>query len=135
MSSNSYSGGSETFSTVSTPLTESSAVQALKKFIRNNFSNPDKTISKLTEDDGSFILEADSSQYESPATLEHNRDEQLKYYGAFISPANNHSIQRIWEYHFEVRESNNGDVFVRVSDWFGTTPESWSEKVDNKDFY
>lgn len=135
MSSNSYTGGSETFATVSTPLTETDALQVLKRFIQNNFSNPDETISRLEENDGSFVLEADSSQYESPATLENDRDDQLKYYGAFISPASNHSIQRIWEYHFEVREADNGDVFVRVSDWFGTTPETWSDKVNNNDFY
>ena len=128
--SHSYSGGSATYTQYS--LTKSTVPQILQRFIEDEFSNPSETISRISEEDGLYIITAEDSENTSPATLEHERDDELQYYGAFISPATEHPVQTIWEYQFEIRQKTDGRVFIRVSDWSGTTVDTWKQRVSTK---
>lgn len=133
--SNSYDGGTEIYTRFSTPVQKQDVKDIVQQFVRQNFTNSAETIDKISETDGFFVIEADPSENISPVTLENERDDTLRYYGAFISPATNHSIQQIWEYQYEIRENSGGKVYVRVSSWKGTSLEKWNERVKTNSMY
>lgn len=132
--SRAFKGGSETYRDESPPRVEIEVLRILERFIRENFKSGDEVADEVTGDsDKRIIIFADDDEQESPATLG-QRDDDLIVYGSFSYRARDHGVQTIWENQFEMRDTGDG-VYVRVSDWYGTTVESWTKKVERGELY
>lgn len=132
--SRAFKGGTDYYS-MERPATESDVLKVIERFIRDNFKKGDEVASEIVrEQDKRIILFADEGEQDSPATLS-QRDDDLVAYGAVSYRARDHSVQTIWENKFEVREQSDGTLYVRFSDWYGTTVESWSKKVDRDELF
>jgi hypothetical protein len=129
-----YTGGSEIYTNESPPTVELEVLQLVERFIEEEFKQGKKVAEEVTGDsDKRIIMFADDSEEESPATLG-QRDSELVAYGAISYRAREHSVQTIWENQFEIRQGDSG-VYVRFSDWYGTTVESWGKKVERQSLY
>jgi len=133
--SNSFNGGSNTYGNVTVPQSEDEVISILAQFISDEFKpNVAEDIAEEVSSDSTkqIIIFANSDEQTSPATLG-RRDADLIAYGSFVYTSD-HDVQDIWENQFEIRETNQG-VYIRVSDWLGTTVETWSEKVEKDAMY
>lgn len=130
--SRAFNGGSLEVSQQA-PTNKAEVLSILKEFIRMKYKDPD-IAQELDnkQDDHLLIFFADEGEQESPATLKQTGD--LVAYGTFVYEAKEHPVQTIWENHFEIRETDSG-VFVRVSNWYGTTVETWNKKVARQSIY
>lgn len=132
--SRAFKGGSETYRDEKVPQVEIEVLQILERFIQDNFKAGDEVADEVTGDsDKRIIIFAEDGEQESPATLG-QRDGDLIVYGSFSYRARDHGVQTIWENQFEMRDTGDG-VYVRVSNWYGTTVESWTKKVERNTLY
>lgn len=121
----SYNGGYKNYSNIEKPENKNDVIQILQKFIKDKFTEPEAVVDEISRDDRHII------KFENPE----NKNFSLKnqgdtiVVGSFVYPAKNHSIQKIWENKFEIRETNEG-LLVNVKSWEGSTVESWTERKE-----
>lgn len=131
--SRAFRGGSSTFDT-ERPETDEDVFDLVQQFVRDKFKKGNEVAKDIEERDDVFMtFFADEDKNRSPATLKEEGD--LIAYGAFTYPARDHSVQTIWENKFEIREKENEELLVRVSNWYGTTVESWDRKVEQNSLH
>lgn len=124
----SYKGGIDSF-TREAPSTEDEVLEILSRYIKKNFPKDGNEISREIKDSNKHIIKMDDEG------LGNNIIEgDTVAYGCFSYSAKDHSVQKIWEYKFEIKK-NDGVLKVYVSDWFGTTVETWNDKVRSGDIY
>lgn len=132
--SRAFNGGMIELSGESPPETKADVLNTLQQFIRRKFRNSEIANEiESRQDDRVLIFFADESQEESPVTIQPEKGELLAY-GAFSYDAKEHPVQTIWENHFEIRDTGDG-LYIRVSDWYGTTPDSWNKKISRRKLF
>lgn len=116
-----FEGGFEKYN-VDEPQTDSDVLDLLQRFIRDRFKDA-SVAEEITSEEKHFVL-WDGAKEPSP-----NKFGEHIAYGSLCYGAKDHDIQTIWENQFEIRSDGN-EVFVYVSNWYGTTLESWEKKVE-----
>lgn len=124
----SYDGGTDSFKR-EVPSNENEVLDILSIYIKKNFPKNSNEISSEIKDNNNHIIKMDDKGLDN-----HIIEGDTVAYGCFSYPAEDHSVQKIWEYKFEIKD-NDGVLEVYISNWFGTTVEEWKNKRRKREIY
>jgi len=134
--SRAFQGGSCSYN-LEKPETKNDVKNIICRFVEDQFNSGDDVVSDLRYNSSSInrwiIKMANDEEQDSPTTVDPEHGDLIAY-GSFCYPAKDHSIQVIWENHFEIRDLAQS-VYVRVGDWYGPTLETWNKKSTRNDLF